>query len=755
MSHQYDPHDLDSAFRNHPWRLAFRLWLLLRIVMLFAILGWWEHKSPFKLSEQALAQREKRAAERFRQALIDLGPTFIKIGQLLSTRPDILPLGFIHELESLQDRVPPFDSAIALATLKGELGQEATELFAEFDVRPLSAASIGQVHRAKLPTGEEVVVKIQRPHLETTIRLDLAILRRIASWAQGRDVTRFGVPVARDMPYVAIVDRFAQSLYDQIDFVREAENLETFRRNFADFPGVSAPKPFWEFTTTRVLTEEYVPGFKFDDYPGMAAAGLDYVAIANKGVRSFIKQVLEDGWFHADTHPGNVLVRPDGEVVYIDFGMVDTVSEESQRLMVDLFVHLVHTNFEGFIEDLIALDFLPEDVDRARVLPLVRDIYTAQLGLTERTMSLSEILEKLGSVLYDYPFYLPERFAFLMRSVGSMEGVVLSHVPTYKFLEVGLPYAGKLMLNPRKRVLRDKLVVELMPDGTLHLDRLLELYEYASREPTFHVGELVPSALDYLLSDEATAFRTALTEALLTPERQVETGPFARILARILADPSIDWLSALRQGDAFLRTVDGQEWLERVAGRLAGLEASAVIGTALPVLLPRLGSAAIAQGLATATVVLANRDLHLQGLIDWAARWLAEPESRVVLAQLGEELSALPGDRRQDLLVVAQLAIEHPRLDWTPLMAELVPYMTSPEGEVWRELVIGFLGSGEVDQALWQLGSRAWWNPSLRDGVLAGVVPALRFLLSPSAQQTRSELADAAWRRLTRLLPPL
>ena len=277
-----------------------------------------------------------------------MGPTFIKIGQLLSTRHDLLPVTYVRELEHLQDRVPPFDGELAKAILRQELGCEPEEAFAAFDSTPMSAASIGQVHRARLHSGEQVIVKIQRPALEERIRLDLSVLR----WLSGRfSAMKLGrqLPLLKNIDYVPIVDRFGADLFAQIDFVQEARNLERFRRNFASFVGVTAPKPFWELTTSRVLTEELIEGVKFNDFEGIAAMGVDFDAVARIGVRAFIKQVLEDGFFHADTHPGNVLVKANGEVAYIDFGMVDTFEPELRNAMAALFVHLLHEDFHAFV----------------------------------------------------------------------------------------------------------------------------------------------------------------------------------------------------------------------------------------------------------------------------------------------------------------------------------------------------------------------------------------------------------------------
>ncbi len=753
---RYDPAEADAALRRYPLRVLRRLWLLVKLVLFFFVAEWWSRRGFLSQDPGAVAAREKRAALRFRNAVIELGPTFIKIGQMLATRPDILPLSYTHELASLQDRVPPFDSGRAMAIIRQELGQDVTSVFAEFDVRPLSAASIGQVHLARLVSGEQVIVKVQRPNLPEVIALDLAIMRRLAAWAMGRDLARYGVPVAKDMPYVAIVDRLAESLYEQIDFVREAENIETFRRNFRDFPGVSAPKPYWDYTTTRVLTEEFIEGFKFDDYAGIQAAGLDYVAIANLGVRAFIKQVLEDGFFHADTHPGNVLIRPNGEVVYIDFGMVDTIPADLQQILVDLFIHLVHLNFDAFISDLIRLDFLPEQVDRSRVIPIVEDIYTTQMGLTGRTYSTREIIDRVSQVMYDYPFYLPERFAFLMRSVASMEGTVLAHVPDYKFLNVGLPFAGKLMLNPEQRVIREKLVTELMAGGELQMERLLELFDYASREPTFRVGELAHGGLAYLFSEEGRRFRNALTTSVLVPEMLALDGTLDRIFGRILADPSLDPFDVLHALASFLQTPEGLEWLELALPRLRHLTPSSFLGAHLPAVVERVTTghsvdAVLSELLPVVKNMLSDRALSLQPLIDWLTAWIADPLGRELMLGWADLIEGIGPRRRNDMLYLALMVLEHPELDLAPFIAEVAEFMTMPEAEPFRSVAIRSFEAGEVDQALVQLLQRALFDRALRSEMAGVLWPALRFLGSPEAGDTRMRLLEATWKRLTTL----
>lgn len=744
--------------RAHPLRVLRRLWLLLRILASFAFVAWlnrqpWASKDP-----EVVKARERRAAVRFREALVELGPTFIKIGQLLATRPDLLPLTYTKELAVLQDRVPPFETPVALQIIREELGKDAHEIFARFDMEPLSAASIGQVYRARLHSGEEVIVKVQRPNLPEVIALDLAILRRMAQWATGKDLVRYGVPVAKDMPYVAIADRLATSLYEQIDFVREAENIEKFRRNFRDFPMVTAPKPYRDYTTTRVLTEEFIEGFKFDDYEGIKGAGLDYIEVANLGVRAFIKQVLEDGFFHADTHPGNILIRPNGEVVYIDFGMVDGLPEESQHILVDLFIHLVHLNFDGFITDLIKLDFLPETVDRERILPIVEDIYTTQMGLTGETYSLKEILDRVSEVMYDYPFFLPERFAFLMRSVGSMEGVVLEHEPTYKFLNVGLPFAGKLMLNPEKRFLRDKLFEDLMEGDRLRLDRLLELFEYAAKEPTFRIGELAPMAISYLLSAEARPHRNALTVSVLTREMMAEDSVLDRIIVRLLADPSFTAQDAVMPLFAFLKTHDGLEWLEVIVPRLRHIAPGAG-----PVrhLVPMLGALRahpdstrmIGAAFAACKVMLSDRALSLQPVVDWLAAWFETDAGRELILEGADFFASLSPSQRDEVTFIATLALEHPELDLSVLVGQVVNFLTTPDAAPVRALGFEWFASGRADQAMVQLFQRTLFDKAMRGELVASLLPTLRYLSSPEASDTRLQIISSAWRRLTSFLP--
>jgi len=723
MPRQHDPEELEHVFRAHPLRGAWRLWSILMLIVgqagrLLHIEFRRAHWTPARFEHA-----QHRAALHFRDALVTLGPTFIKIGQLLSTRPDILPSGYLEVLETLQDRVPPFDTDLALALIRSELGQEVNACFAEFDVRPVSAASIGQVYRARLADGTAVAVKVQRPGLLALIQLDLAMLRRLARFLAGKDLRRFHLPLSPDMPYVAIVDRFAQSLYDQMDFLQEARHMERFRANFADFPGVTAPRPYPGWSSERVLTMDFIEGVRFDDLETIASWGIDYLTVANRGVRAFIKQLLEDGFFHADTHPGNIFVRPDGEVVYLDFGMVDTIPEDLQVHLVDCFLHLVYREFDAFVTDLVRLGFLHEEVDRSRVIPLVEEIYEAQIGEGQRPYTTAEILGRLRPIMHDHPFYLPDRFAFLMRTVSTMEGVVLRHNPGYQFLAVGLPYAGKLMLDPRKRHLRDRLVGDLTREGRLELDRLLDLYVAATREPSFRAGELASPALDYVLSDEGRDFREALVTSLLDPAPWAATAPLRTVLARLVDDPSLEPVLLMNRILSFMSGGPGLDLCQRVIPSL----------DRIPVDSPALGS-----------------------VLAWGGRWLesAGRDDLVEVVVTGSRLlETLPGPLAEQALERLLLWVETGGLeDWEDLtlrlwvrlgtsrralferlarVADAVPLPVERlvsgvlrpvlGSSLWQDRLLEALASGEADPLL-----HAGWRLALRDRTTW--IPALSLL---------------------------
>lgn len=753
----YNPRAIDAQWRRQPWKAFWRLMQLVGLLLAFAFELWLESQAWLP-SAGGPEARQERHALRLRDRLLRMGPTYIKIGQLLSTRHDLLPLSYVRALESLQDRVPPFSPEKARAIIREELGCEPLEAFATFELEPMSAASIGQVHRATLHTGEDVVVKIQRPRLAEKFLLDLSVLRGVMRLISRSPLSR-KLPLLKNIDYLPVVDRFGSDLYAQIDFHQEARNMERFRRNFENFAGVTAPRPYKELSTRRVLTQEFVPGVKFNDFTAIAAMGVDFAEIARLGVRSFIKQVLEDGFFHADTHPGNVLVKPNGEVAYIDFGMVDTFEPELRDAMAALFVHLLHEDFPAFVTDLIQLGLLPEEVDYGLVLPIIEDIYHAQMGNQDKRYTLSEVVERLGAVMFRYDFTMPEKFAFLMRAMSSMEGIVLQVNPDFKFLEVALPFAAKILLSDGQKSVRDRLIRELMPAGTLKLGRLVEILDQASREPSFQVGEFARVGVDYLLSDEARELRHALTSAIAA-----EVTGLGGVARRIAADPSVDPWEVTEPVLRFLQAPEGAEWLELLGPHLPSLQdpqLTRAVETFVDRLFGQVGPERFLRELMPAAkMLLSDRALELQPLIEAMVQALGDPEAMAALDRSARWLLELSPTALNDAFFLLSLALDRGDLELDPLFQAGGEYLARPEAEPWRQSFLEAMARSEHDGALLGLGQRILLRSDLRRGTRAALGPLLRFLFTNEASDTRQAIASLALKRLasgwpfTSWLPP-
>jgi predicted unusual protein kinase regulating ubiquinone biosynthesis (AarF/ABC1/UbiB family) len=286
-----------------------------------------------------------------KEHLIKLGPTFIKIGQALGTRADLLPLAYIKELALLQDQVPPFPNEEAFARIETELGRKVSDAYAEIDPEPVASASLGQVYRARMHTGEEVAVKVQRPNLRETVGRDVAVLGRIT-----RMLSRFP-SVSENADWEGMLREFRETIHEEMDYAREAANADRFRQNFREWRAVRVPRIHWTHTTPRVLTMEFIRGTKVTDLEGLKARRISPVKVNRLLVRAYLKQLLEDGFFHADPHPGNLLVMNSGHLAFFDFGMVGRITPRLQSQMIDAFFHVVGRDTEGLAQDLISLNF--------------------------------------------------------------------------------------------------------------------------------------------------------------------------------------------------------------------------------------------------------------------------------------------------------------------------------------------------------------------------------------------------------------
>jgi predicted unusual protein kinase regulating ubiquinone biosynthesis (AarF/ABC1/UbiB family) len=427
------------------------------------------------------SEAKERQLERqgvwLKENLIGLGPTFIKIGQALGTRADLLPLAYIKELALLQDQVPPFSTAEAFARIESELGRSIAEAYAEIDAEPVASASLGQVYRARLHTGEEVAVKVQRPALRETVGFDVAVLGRIT-----RRLARY--PAATEnADWEGMLKEFRETIAEEMDYVREGRNADRFRLNFREWRPVRVPRIHWTHTTSRVITMEFVRGTKVTDIEGLKARRISPVKVNRLLVRAYLKQLLEDGFFHADPHPGNLLVMDTGHLVFFDFGMVGRITPQLQSKMIDSFFHVVGRDTEGLAQDLINLDFLKPGVDPERVRPVVEGLFRHYLNLKLGDVNFKELTYDLAEVMYEYPFRLPSNFTYIIRALMTLEGIGLVTDPGFSFFETARPYAKEFMLKREgkqfRRLILDKITGR--DEGRINWSKMWKLAKLAAK----------------------------------------------------------------------------------------------------------------------------------------------------------------------------------------------------------------------------------------------------------------------------------
>jgi predicted unusual protein kinase regulating ubiquinone biosynthesis (AarF/ABC1/UbiB family) len=398
----------------------------------------WTYGGGF--SEEKKAARRKIQAAWIRENLLELGPTFIKVGQLFSTRADLFPSEYVEELSKLQDRVPAFSYEQAVAIIEKDLGKPIAKLFRSFDPTPLAAASLGQVHKAKLYSGEEVVVKIQRPGLKKLFRIDLAILKKITQyfqnhprWGKGRD-------------WLGIYDECCRILWEETDYLNEGRNADTFRRNFRAENWVKVPRVYWRYTSPRVLTLEYLPGIKISHYDALEAAGLDRGKLARLGASAYLHQLLNNGFFHADPHPGNIAVNPgDGALIFYDFGMMGTIKANVRENLMDMLFGITQKDGDRVIASLVELGALAPMEDPGPVRRSVQFMLDNFMDKPFEEQSVNQITDDLYEIAYGQPFRFPATFTFVMRAFSTLEGVGKGLDPKFNFMEVAQPFALKLM----------------------------------------------------------------------------------------------------------------------------------------------------------------------------------------------------------------------------------------------------------------------------------------------------------------------
>lgn len=424
--------------------LLFSLWLDRRA---------WSYKGG--VTEAKRAARRKKQAVWIRNKLLDLGPTFIKVGQLFSTRADLFPSEYVEELSKLQDRVPAFDYEQVETTIKQELGKQIPELFHSFDPIPLAAASLGQVHKAKLRSGEDVVVKVQRPGLKQLFEIDLAILKGITryfqshpDWGRGRD-------------WIGIYEECCRILWEEIDYLHEGRNADTFRRNFRTYDWVKVPRIYWRYTSPKALTLEYLPGIKISHYEAIEAAGLDRKLIAQQGAEAYLHQLLNNGFFHADPHPGNIAVSPEGALIFYDFGMMGRIKTGVREQLMKTLFGIAQKDADQVVTSLVELGALAPTDDMGPVRRSIQYMLDHFMDKPFENQSVSAISDDLYEIAYGQPFRFPATFTFVMRAFSTLEGVGKGLDPEFNFMEVAKPFAFQIMTNGNGSVEGNSFLNEL------------------------------------------------------------------------------------------------------------------------------------------------------------------------------------------------------------------------------------------------------------------------------------------------------
>ncbi|MCP9890894.1 AarF/ABC1/UbiB kinase family protein [Cyanobium sp. Aljojuca 7D2] len=510
---RYDPGRDLRWLLLRPWvlvsRLTVVLWQLGSLALVLVVQG-----------SSNNARVQEQLGRRILTTLTELGPCFIKVGQALSTRPDLVRRDWLEQLTQLQDNLPAFPHAIALATIERELGAPADELFEQFPDYPVAAASLGQVYKAQLVDGHWVAVKVQRPNLPTILRRDLVIIRLLGV------LTAPFLPLNLGFGLGDIIDEFGATLFEEIDYRLEANNAERFADLFARQPEVMVPRVERLLSSEHVLTTQWINGTKLQERQALEARNLDPAALIRTGVIAGLQQLLEFGYFHADPHPGNLFALSGktgalGHVAYVDFGMMDSISDSDRLTLTGAVVHLINRDFRALAQDFVSLGFLNPKADLEPIIPALEEVLGGALGDNVGSFNFKAITDRFSELMYAYPFRVPARFALIIRAVVSQEGLALRLDPGFKIINVAYPYVARRLLAGDTSDMREKLLEVLFDrDGRLRLERLENLLAVVENDTSS--PNLLPVAgagMKLLLSPEGASLRQRLLLTLVRNDR--------------------------------------------------------------------------------------------------------------------------------------------------------------------------------------------------------------------------------------------
>ena len=500
---EYDPVTISKIYRKNPQRLLKRLWQTLIPIFSYILSVFWDKITGALKNKQQARFR----ATQLTNLLVELGPAFVKAGQALSTRPDIIPVVLLEELSQLQDQLPGFDGDEAMELIEKDLNKEIDEIFSKIDKNPISAASLGQVHKAILKDGNTVAVKVQRPGLREQITLDLYIVRNIALWLKNN----IGL-IRSDL--VALIDELGKRVFEEMDYINEADNAEKFRKMHEQNIKIAVPKIYQEFTSRRVLTMEWIDGTKLTNLEDVKKLGIDPDEMIEIGVQCSLEQLLEHGFFHADPHPGNLLALKDGRLCYLDFGMMSEVSRDSRSGLIQAVVHLVNKNFDKLSHDFVKLGFLSKEVNLEPIVPAFQDVFVNAIELGVSKMDFKSVTDDMSGVMYKFPFKLPPYYALIIRSLITLEGIALSVDPNFKILGAAYPYFARRLMEDPDPQLRESLKEMLFDNSQFKWDRLEDLLSNAAKQTDLDLEKLLNEVINLLFSPKGGFLRNEIIDGL-------------------------------------------------------------------------------------------------------------------------------------------------------------------------------------------------------------------------------------------------
>ena len=531
---RYDASANAEYYGRRPWLAVSRIFKIIYFAISFGLAFGWDVLTGNTVSQPKLA-------EQLRKIITALGPTYIKVGQALSTRPDLVRVDFLEELTKLQDQLPPFSSVEAFEIIESELGKAVNTVYRNISEDPVAAASLGQVYKATLYSGEEVAVKVQRPNLVPMLTLDLFILRWFAGWLAPL------LPLNLGNSLEAIVDEFGLKLFEEIDYEHEATNAERFAGYFRDDPNVKVPCIYRQFSTHRVLTLEWINGIKLTEIDKIKSAGLNNDNLVRIGVMSGLRQLLEFGFFHADPHPGNLFATYDGKMAYIDFGMMDQLDLQTKEQLVDSVVHLLNKDYDELGQDYVRLGFLQPNIEMKPIVNALESVLGDIMSEKVKDFNFKVVTDRFSKVMYDYPFCLPAKFALIIRSVITQEGVALSLNPEFQIVQVAYPYVARRLLTDESDSLRQRLLEVLFKDDKFQWSRLENLLAIAKSDGEFDIIPTARMGFKFLTSKDGEYIRRRILLAL-TEDNRLHTQELIRIWQMVGPDiePAKLWDMAVK-----------------------------------------------------------------------------------------------------------------------------------------------------------------------------------------------------------------